>query len=393
MFDTLPVQPADPLLSLIAAFDADPRPHRIDLGVGVYRDEHGATPVMGSVKAAEQRLWQQQDSKSYLGAEGDTGFVAAIRRLALGDAHDAARIAGLQTPGGTGALRLALELYVRNAPDGTVWIGTPTWPVHETMLQGIGARVQTYAAYDREAQAAVPGAISDAAARARRGDLFLLHGCCHNPTGAVIDAAEWPHVAALFAERGILPLVDLAYQGLGAGLDEDVAGLRMLAGTLPRVLLAYSCDKNLGVYRDRVGAVYALCSDAGEAAVAKGNLARLARNAWSMPPDHGGAVVRIVMEDAALAARWRAELETMRRRLLDLRAAVAAYGRIGPVDLARLTGQEGMFAMLPLGPDAIVRLREQHAIYMAGNGRINLAGLTMRDIPVVVRALKEVVGS
>lgn len=390
MFDRLVLPPVDPLLSLMTAFQADPCDGKIDLGVGVYRDETGRTPVMAAVKEAEARLLAEQDSKSYLGSEGDVGFVDAVRTLALGDAFEAARTPGLQTPGGTGALRLAIELYTANMPDGTVWIGTPTWPVHETMLAALGARVRTYPLHDRAAQAAIPDALADAVGAAQRGDLFLLQGGCHNPTGAAMLPEEWARAAELFAAKEILPLVDLAYHGLGRGLDEDAAGVRLLARSLPRLLLAYSCDKNFGLYRDRVGAVHALCRDAAEGAVVKAHFARLARNAWSMPPDHGGALVRIILQDEALTALWKQELAVVQVRLGALRRALAAHGCIGAVDLSRLADQEGMFALLPLDPGAIERLRTDHAIYMAGNGRINIAGLSEADIDRFVGALRAV---
>ncbi len=388
MFDRLAIPPADPLLSLIAAYNADPRQGKIDLGVGVYRDETGRTPVMAAVKQAEARLLETQDSKSYLGSEGDVGFVDAIRTLALGADADIQRTPGLQTPGGTGALRLAIELYTANMPDGTVWIGTPTWPVHETMLASLGARVRTYSLYDRGTQSAIPDALAGAISEASRGDLFLLQGGCHNPSGVATPFAEWERAAELFASKDILPLVDLAYHGLGKGLDADAAGLRLLARSLPRLLLAYSCDKNFGLYRDRVGAVFALTETAAEAAAVKAHLAVLARNAWSMPPDHGGAVVRIILEDEQLTSEWRRELQQVQLRLVALRAALASFGKIGSVDLSKLPAQEGMFSLLPLDPQEIAGLRQEHGVYMAGSGRINIAGLLEHDVGRFANALE-----
>ena len=392
MFETLSARPADSLLSLIKTYAADPRANKIDLGVGVYRDEAGRTPVFAAVKAAERRLVDTQDSKSYLGPEGDAGFVDAVADLALSGAAERPRHVGLQTPGGTGALRLLLELYTRAKPDGTIWLGLPSWPVHESMLARLGAKVATYSHFDRDAQRRPEDALLAAAESARAGDLMLLHGCCHNPTGADIDAAEWAALAEVMAARGVLPLVDLAYHGLGRGLLEDAGGLAIVAARVPEVLLAYSCDKNFGVYRDRVGGALLLGHDQAALDIAAGHLAEIARNCWSMPPDHGGAVVRSILADPALRADWNAELDAMRDRLNGIRARLAARGRAGRIDLSSLGEGRGMFALLPLSPDEVQRLREQHAIYMAGNGRINIAGLALRDCDRFADALATVTG-
>ena len=392
MFEKLQPQPADSLLSLIKLYKADARADKIDLGVGVYRDENGRTPVFKAVKLAEQRLVEQQESKSYLGPEGDMDFVAAIADLVLGSDTSPSNYSGLQTPGGTGALRLALELYVRNVPSGTVWVGTPTWPVHESMLKALGANVQHYEYYHVANQTRVPDAVLNAARSAKADDLFLLHGCCHNPTGANLDAAEWAELGDVLADRGIMPLIDLAYHGLGRGLKADSEGLRILAGKLPELLLAYSCDKNFGVYRDRVGAVFAFCRNAEDAELSRGNFAVLARNNWSMPPDHGGVVVGMILRDQELRKAWENELSQMQTRLARVRALLAAHGKSGDVDLAPLGKQTGMFAMLPLSPNAILALRERHGVYMAGNGRINVAGLSEKDCDRFVAALGDVAG-
>jgi aromatic-amino-acid transaminase len=390
MFAELPQQPADTLLSLIKLHNADERDAKIDLGVGVYRNENGQTPVFGAVKLAEQRLVDTQSSKSYLGPEGDVQFVASIATLALADAVSHDRLAGLQTPGGTGALRLALELYVKNAPEGTIWVGTPTWPVHMSMLLSLGARVSCFDYYDIASQQRIPGANLQAIAKAKRGDLILLHGCCHNPTGCNPDLAEWQALATACETAGVIPLVDLAYHGLGDGLDEDAAGVRLMSKQLPEMLIAYSCDKNFGLYRDRVGAVFALCQDVADSDLVKSNFAVLARNNWSMPPDHGGAVVSMILRDPEQYENWQSELQGMQERLRRLRVQIAAYGKVGSVDLRLLAQQTGMFAMLPLAPDAIVRLREKHAVYMVGNGRINVAGLLEQDVDRFVSALDDV---
>lgn len=377
-FGGLVVQPADALLGLIALYQADERPGKIDLGVGVFRDDWGRTPVMRAVKAAEARLLRDQQTKSYLGAEGDVRFTELLAQVAFGAGAD--RLTGVQTPGGTGALRLGAELIARSRPGATVWIGAPTWPNHAPIFRDAGLGIETHRFFD-VANAAIDfdGMIEDLAG-AQPGDVLLLHGCCHNPTGASFTGEQWREIAQLCEARALLPFIDLAYQGLGDGLDADAAAMRGLLRALPEAVIAYSCDKNFGLYRERVGALW-VQSDAN--ALVRGNLLALARSLWSMPPDHGAAVVRLVLDDEALRADWIAELGAMRARINGLRAALAA----SHPHLAAIGDQRGMFALLPLGPDAVETLRRQHGIYMAGNGRINIAGLTLDTIPAFVSGL------
>ncbi|ATE64650.1 amino acid aminotransferase [Rhizorhabdus dicambivorans] len=376
-------QPADSLLALIGAFRADRRAGKIDVGVGVYRDPQGRTPVLRAVKEAERRLVAGQETKAYLGPEGDAGFFEALKPIIFGDADHGARLVGLQTPGGTGALRLAAELIARFNPQARIWVGEPTWPNHHPILQAAGLEIMAYQHFDVATQRLTFARALDALSRARRGDVALLHGCCHNPVGADFDMTQWRELAQLMRERGVLPLIDLAYQGLGRGLDEDAAGARILLETVGEGLLAYSCDKNFGLYRERVGALYALAGEAAAAGVVQSNLLALARANWSMPPDHGAAIVRVILSDPALAADWRTELAEMRDRIRGIRALLAdADPRLAP-----LRGQQGMFSTLPLTPQQVARLRDERGIYMPASGRINLAGLTAETIPTFVDAL------
>lgn len=372
-FQPLAQQPADALLALIGMFRNDPRPGKIDLGVGVFRDDAGHTPVMRSVKAAERKLWESQDSKSYLGPEGNVAFARHMARLALGDVELGGRLTGVQTPGGTGALRLGAELIAASRPGVTVWVGTPTWPNHPPILAAAGLKAQTYKHFDPASQTLTFDTVMDALNRAQPGDVALLHGCCHNPTGADFSLEQWRAIADTLSTRGILPFLDLAYQGLGLGMEQDAAGVRMVMDACPEAVLAYSCDKNFGVYRDRVGALFVQTGSAADTDRVGSNMLALARANWSMPPDHGGAVIATLMDDAALVADWTLELDNMRDRLLGIRAALAAHGGV----LGRVDQQRGMFSLLPLSPDVVKRLREEHAVYMAGSGRINIAGLSV----------------
>ncbi len=381
VFAGLSPQAPDSLLSLIGAYRRDPRPHKIDLGVGVFRDDLGATPVLASVKAAEQLLLNVQPTKAYLGPEGDIGFLDLLKPIIFGDAVDH-EVFGVQTPGGTGAIRLACELLQAAKPDIRMFIGAPTWPNHTQILDQLGIETVTFRHYDQRAQALGFDEMMATLETARAGDAVLLHGCCHNPSGADYSPAQWAAIAELVARKGLTPLIDLAYQGLGLGLEEDAAGMRLVLAAAQDGLLAYSCDKNFGLYRERVGALYTLTRDAETLELAASNIRALARTNWSMPPDHGAAVVRVILESESLTALWRSELDAMRERVANLRQRLA---KAVPV-LAPLAGQHGLFALLPLSPDQVRRLREDHAIYMAGSGRINLAGLTVSNIDTFARA-------
>ena len=380
MLRNLEQQPADALLALIKLHNADPRADKIDLGVGVYRTGQGATPVFGAIKAAEQRLVETQDSKAYLGPEGDMGFVHALMPYIFGkdDPSMSGRIEGMQAPGGTGAVRLAVALAKR-AGVGRIIMGLPSWPNHAQILGDLGVELKSFdhAAKDGTVDMdALRAAISEAQA----GDAILLHGCCHNPTGIDYSEAQWDEIAPLLAEKKLLPILDLAYQGLGKGMEEDAYGVRRVLAEVPEALIAYSCDKNFGMYRDRVGAIYVMAEDAEVLGRVLSNGHALARAAWSMPPDHGGAAVRLILEDPALTAMWLDELDTMRTRMSQVRARLAAAGQHGGVDFTVLGSQSGLFSMLPLSAEQILKLRTDHGIYMAGSGRINVAGLTMANI-------------
>ena len=393
MLNTLSQQPADALLALIKLHNADPRPAKIDLGVGVYRTGQGDTPVFGAIKAAEARLVETQTTKAYLGPEGDLGFVAALMPYILG-ADDvispAGRIEGMQTPGGTGAVRLAVGLAYR-AGARRVLMGTPSWPNHAQIAADVGLALVGFK-HNTPDGAIDMDALRAALATAGPGDAVLLHGCCHNPTGVDYTRAQWDEIADRLAARQILPILDLAYQGLGEGMEEDAHGIRRVLAAVPEALVAYSCDKNFGLYRDRVGALYMMMRDAAELPPVVSNAYALARASWSMPPDHGAAAVRIVLEDAALTAQWLDELAQMRDRMAQVRAALASAGHAGAIDLAPLGRQQGLFSCLPLSPAQILAIRERHGVYMAGSGRINIAGLTMANIDAFIAALADVSG-
>jgi aromatic-amino-acid transaminase len=389
MLDRLSPQAPDALLALIRLHAADPRADKIDLGVGVYRTEDGATPVFAAIKAAEQALVDTQDSKSYLGPEGDMGFVTALMPYVFGaDPTMGGRISGMQTPGGTGAVRLALAL-AQKAGVKRVHMGVPSWPNHAQILADLGMELVPFdhAAADGSANldavlAAINGAGADAA--------VLLHACCHNPTGIDYTADQWAAIAEAFAASGTFPIIDSAYQGLGHGMEEDAAGMRAVLAAVPEAFIAYSCDKNFGQYRDRVGAFYVLAKEPGALDTAFSNANALARAAWSMPPDHGGAAVRIILRDPDMTKAWLAELDDMRARMRDVRDALASAGTAGRIDLTPLGTQNGLFAMLPVTKDEVTQLREEHGIYMAASGRINIAGLTKANLPKFIAALAAV---
>ncbi|WP_338467942.1 amino acid aminotransferase [Novosphingobium sp. ZN18A2] len=390
MLENLEAQPADALLALIKLHNADPRADKIDLGVGVYRTGQGETPVFGAIKAAERKLVETQESKAYLGPEGDMEYVKALMPYIFGKDVDLDRVEGMQTPGGTGGVRLAADIAKR-AGVKRVWLGTPSWPNHAQIISNVGLELMPFGHVAADGTADLD-ALKAALDQAEPTDAIMLHGCCHNPTGVDYTHEQWDEVAALLAAKGILPIIDLAYQGLGHGMDEDAYGVRRVLVSVPEALIAYSCDKNFGLYRDRVGAFYVMAKSEEDLAVAMSNGASLARANWSMPPDHGGAAVRMVLEDKALTAEWLDELDTMRERIRQVRQRLAAAGKAGTIDLVPYGHQNGMFAMIPLGKEQILALREKHGIYMAGSGRINVAGLTTGNIDKFIAALADVAG-
>ncbi|CDX14998.1 aspartate aminotransferase, PLP-dependent [Mesorhizobium sp. ORS 3324] len=392
MFETLQPAPADKILALIGLYRADTRPGKVDLGVGVYKDRDGRTPVMRAVREAEKRLLASQDTKTYLGLAGDTGFNTAMIKLAFGEKADLSRIRAAQAPGGSGALRLVAELLQRTRPGTTVWLSDPTWPNHLPVMRAAGLQVRDYPYFDAASGAVRFDDMLAALKSANSGDVVLLHGCCHNPTGANLDIAQWAKVADVLLERGLLPFVDIAYQGFGEGLDADAAGLRLLADKVPELVVASSCSKNFAVYRDRVGAAMIMAKDGAHGDVAMSQMLAAARALYSMPPDHGAAAVRMVLEDADLRKDWETELEEMRLRMLRLRVAFAeALRRQSNSDrFDFVASHRGMFSRLGLTEAQVERLRTEHAVYMVGDSRINVAGLPEDGMDDLAKAIVSV---
>ncbi|MCT4353097.1 aromatic amino acid transaminase [Streptomyces sp. Je 1-79] len=380
MLELLAAPPVDPLWDLSAEFAADPRPERLDLVLGVYRDHTGVTPVMAAVKEAEIRLAGRSDSKEYRGLSGHTTFNRAMLSMVLGTEARTARATAVQTVAGTGALRLVADLVRQTRPGTTVWISDPAYVNHRPILEGAGLTVRTYACGDR---------MVDDLRAAGRGDVVLLQGCCHNPTGVDPDAETWEALAGLAAEHGWVPFVDLAYHGLGDGLDADLWATRMLADRLPEVLIAVSCSKNFGLYSDRTGCAIVLGPSRQTLRHVETALQNAARVMYSMPPDHGAAVVATVLEDQRLRAVWREELDAMRGRITANRADLAAHlDALGcPEAAASLRSQKGMFSMLPLTSDQMRRMRRQSAIYGTNAGRINIAGVCAHRIPFLAQGI------
>jgi len=380
----LPEPVADPLLALIGRYRADKRSDKIDLGVGVFRDDHGNTPVMAAVKEAESRLQNQQQSKSYLGLTGDIEFVECLAELLFANCN--VHALGAQTPGGSGALRLAAEIYHTAHPDGTLWIGLPTWPNHLPLTESVGIKNSTYEYFDRSTQTILFDNMLQAVDSARAGDAILLHGCCHNPTGADLTPEQWQELTDSIIKSQLIPIVDLAYHGLGNGLEQDLKATRLIASSCPQTLLATSCSKNFGLYRDRTGAVYMASQDKNTATRAQAFFGQIARKIYSMPPDHGAAVVRIILQNDQLKNQWLTELDSMVQRVNGLRQKIASADN----NLRFVDQQRGMFSLLPLSPSQVDSLIDDHAVYLAGDGRINVAGCQPDQISRFVSALAEV---
>lgn len=391
MFEKLQPQPEDKIIKLIGMYAADPRDKKLDLGVGVYKDASGNTPVMRAVKKAEARLLESQDTKKYVGLLGNLDFVGAMSDLVLGDSVDSARVTGAQTPGGTGAIRQIFELIKMASPDATVWISNPSWPNHEAILKYLGMNIGKYRYFD-EATCGVDfdGMMADLDG-VKEGDVVLLHGCCHNPTGANITLDQWGLVTDLVLSKQVTPMIDFAYQGFGDGLDEDALGVRHMAGRVPEMLVAASCSKNFGLYRDRVGVALALC--AGDTTLTKGAMATLNRVNFSFPPDHGATVVAIIMADADLKSEWMEELESMRASMLNLRTGLAdALRRETNSDrFDFVADHRGMFSRLGMTTEQVEKLREDYGIYMVGDSRFNVAGLPADGLDDLAKAIAAVI--
>jgi aspartate/tyrosine/aromatic aminotransferase len=380
MFERLETLPPDAILGLAAAFREDPSPDKVDLSVGVYKDRSGVTPVMAAVQDAERALIAAQLTKVYLPPAGSPGFREGIFTLVLGAAGAALRprAAVVQAPGGCGALRLGAELINRASPGATIYVSDPTWPNHGPLLSGGGLRVERHPYFDAETHRVTLQPMLDALEAAPSGALVLLQASCHNPTGLDPDRDQWRAILEVVAHRQLVPFFDIAYQGLGDDLDRDAWAIREAAGMVPEMLVATSCSKNFGLYRERTGALLVVGGDEGRARALESQANRIARAMYSMPPGHGGLIVERILGDAALAAVWRSELAVMAVRLRSLREALAAeISRARPgCDASWLTRQRGMFSLLGIGPEAVRELREQHHIYMGLDSRVNIAGLS-----------------
>lgn len=392
MFETLKPQPADKILALVQKFKEDPRPQKIDLGVGVYKNAEGVTPVMRAVKAAEHQLWQDETTKSYVGLTGDPAFSDGMIQMVLGDAVPRDAVAAAATPGGTGAVRQAFELARLANPDVRVFVSNPTWPNHVSMLRYLGIEMVPYRYFDAATCGVDFEGMTADLAQAKAGDVVLLHGCCHNPTGANLNTAQWQSVVDLLAKSGATPMIDIAYQGFGDGLEEDAAATRLIAASLPETIIAASCSKNFGIYRERTGLLMAISQDVSKQLVTQGTLAYLNRQNFSFPPDHGARLVTIVLNDPALCADWKAELEQVRLGMLDLRQNLATelQSRAGSDRFGFLAQHRGMFSRLGTTPDMVERLRVEHAIYMVGDSRMNIAGLNATSVPILAQAIVDV---
>ncbi|ETF08757.1 amino acid aminotransferase [Pseudomonas moraviensis] len=392
-FDAIGRVPGDPILGLMEAYAQDANPRKFDLGVGVYKDAQGLTPIPEAVKIAEARLVESQDTKTYIGGHGNPLFGKVINELVLGS--DSALIAeqragATQTPGGTGALRLAADFIAQCLPGKGVWLSNPTWPIHETIFATAKVKVSHYPyvgsdnRLDVEAMLAVLKEVP-------KGDVVLLHACCHNPTGFDLSHDDWKRVLEVVRSRDLLPLIDFAYQGFGDGLEQDAWSTRLFAAQVPELLITSSCSKNFGLYRDRTGALIVCATSADKLIDIRSQLANIARNLWSTPPDHGAAVVATILADPELKARWADEVEAMRLRIAQLRSGLVEA--LEPHGLrerfAHIGVQRGMFSYTGLSPEQVKTLRERHSVYMVSSGRANVAGIDATRLALLADAIAD----
>jgi aspartate aminotransferase len=394
MFELLTRVPDDPILGISAAFKRDTTPLKVDLGVGVYKDDRGHTPVPAAVKRAEAEVIAAQASKTYLTPVGNPGFNAQVLELVMGADHAGRKgdAAVAQAPGGSGALRLGAELLRVASPGSTIHVSDPTWANHIPLLGSAGFAIERYPYYSAAKHTVEFERMTGYLEALPSGAVVVLHACCHNPTGQDLTITQWAAIADIVARRGLMPFVDLAYQGLGDDLERDAASIRMFARQVPEMLVAVSCSKNFGLYRERTGLLIAVNSSAERAAITTGQLGRLARTIWSMPPDHGAAVVDRVLSTPELRRSWSDELAAMASRINGLRGLLAdgLNARIPGGDFGWITRQRGMFSRLDLTPSMVEALRAQHHVYVAPDGRINIAGVSPANVDHVAAAIAAV---
>ena len=393
MFENLQAMPADAILKLIAEYDNDTRTDKIDLGVGVYRDEQGQTPVLATVKKAERHILESQVSKSYLGSSGNLSFNAAIQDLIFGtESGSNKRITTLQTPGGSGSLRVAAGVIRRAKPDAVILAGDPTWANHVPLLSSAGLEMRSFPYYDAKAGAIRFDEMLVALDKASAGDIVLLHGCCHNPTGMDLSEQQWREVAEVLARGQLVPFIDIAYQGFANGLDADAFGVRHMIEAVPEMIVSGSCSKNFALYRDRVGSLSFVSANGRAATILRSQANNIVRTMYSMPPDHGAAIVSHILGDPDLSVEWRAELDGMRQRLKDMRGLLVAGLRENAPDhdFSHIERANGMFCYLGVTPEQVDRLKADFGIYMVGSSRINVAGITRDNVGHLSRSVAAV---
>ncbi|EOG7749439.1 aromatic amino acid transaminase [Vibrio cholerae] len=389
MFTHLPAPVLDPILSLSVAFRNDPRPQKVDLGIGVYKNSLGETPIMRAVALAQDKVVASQKTKSYVGLAGCEEFNQSMMQLVLGSTLDTERTIAIQTPGASGALRMLGDLMRVAQPDTTVWITDPSYVNHKPVMEAAGLKVRYYRYFSRETKMVDTEQMLADLAQAGTKDVVLLHGCCHNPTGADIDFSAWQAITELAQKNGFIPFVDIAYQGFGDGLEQDAQGLRYMAERMEEMLITTSCSKNFGLYRERTGAAIVIGKNQQEVTNARGKMQTLARSTYTMPPDHGAALVKTVLRDEQLTAIWKQELSEMQQRLLTLRKNLCneLRNQHNTRQFDFIESHRGMFTVLGFSAEQMGRLREEFAIYGVADGRINIAGLTEKDIPYVANAI------
>ena len=391
IFKNLQQQPPDKILALMTAFKEDPRDQKLDLGVGVYKDPTGITPIMRSIKLAEKKWWEIESSKSYVGLVGDPAFSDAIISLVLGNSIPRNLIASAATPGGTGAVRQGFELFKIANPGVRVFVSDPTWPNHISILQYLNIPFETYRYFDNETRGVDFDSMVSDLSRAKVGDVVLLHGCCHNPTGANLDKQQWKIIVDLLNENGATPMIDLAYQGFGDGLEEDVYATRLIAESVPETVIASSCSKNFGIYRERAGLLMLISQDSSKRNINQSMLAYLNRQNYSFPPDHGSRLVSIVLNDKDLRSDWMSELEDIRNSLLNLRVQLSdELQKISGSDrFSFIASHRGMFSRLGAMPSQVEKMRTEFGIYMVSDSRFNVAGLNNETVPALAKAIIE----